>query len=243
MGAPFSDITLYLPTPLTVGTPDYCEQTSLENFVSDLYVQKMNGYKPPKTSRITIQPAFQDTWKRTWQNGSIVSIAPYFSYDEYSAFDKKGKCKYILDLIQSATIPLSEEYGWDKVVFESAYKKVLESDFKFIVDYPLKKSRDKKKIAKLIIEKTETITSVYINIEDNGSTITKKLFDKRNVWWYDCVYILARHNKWFDTDRFGIGYCKGLIDIWYSIEQNEVALLESGSRVAIIDFEKYFLFG
>ncbi len=40
MGAPFSDITLYLPTPHTVGTPDYYEQTSLENFVSDLYVQK-----------------------------------------------------------------------------------------------------------------------------------------------------------------------------------------------------------
>ena len=57
MGAPFSDITLYLPTPHTVGTPEYYEQTSLENFISDLYVQKMNGYKPPKTSRITIQPA------------------------------------------------------------------------------------------------------------------------------------------------------------------------------------------
>ena len=25
-----------------------------------------------------------------------------------------------------------------------------------------------------------------------------KLFDKKNIWWYDCVYLLARYNKWLD---------------------------------------------
>ena len=63
MGVPFSDITLYNPTVNTVGTLEYIEQVSLQNFVSDLYVQNMNGYKPPKTSRITIQPAFHEIWK------------------------------------------------------------------------------------------------------------------------------------------------------------------------------------
>jgi len=48
MGTPFSDITLYTPTSNNVGTPEYIEQVSLQNFVSDLYVQNMNGYKPPK---------------------------------------------------------------------------------------------------------------------------------------------------------------------------------------------------
>ena len=82
MGAPFSDITLYTPTPYTVGTPEHWEETSLINFVSDLYVQNMNGYKPPKTSRITIQPAYHDIWNKTCKNGSIIAIAPYFSHDE-----------------------------------------------------------------------------------------------------------------------------------------------------------------
>ena len=82
-----------------------------------------------------------------------------------------------------------------------------------------------------------------MNIEANNVTITKKLFDKKNVWWYDCVYILARHNKWFDPNKFGIGYCKGLVDIWYSIEQNEVALFEGGNRATEIGFKKYFPFG
>lgn len=242
MGAPFIDISLYLPTPHKVGTPEYYEQVSLENFVSDLYVQKMSGYKPPKTSRITIQPAFHYTWNRTWKNGSIVATAPYFSYEEYSILDNKGKYKNILDLIQSATIPLSEEYGWDKAVFEAAYKKVLDTDFIFKIDYPTKQSIDKKKVAKLVIEKTETVTSVYVNIENDGSSNTHKLFDKKNAWWYDGAYILARNNKWFDIERFGIGYSKGKIEMWYSLENEKVELFENGKRVTAIDFGRYFMF-
>ena len=243
MGAPFSDITLYLPTPHVVGTTEYYEEKAIENFVSDLYVRKLNGYKPPKTSRITIQPAYHAIWNRTWKNGSIVAIAPFYSYDEYEALDKKGKYQYILDLIQRATLQLSDEYNWDRNVFENAYKEVIESNFIFRICYPKKTSRDKKKLATLCIEKTETITSVYVDIEANASIFKIKLFDKKNVWWYDCVYLLARHNKWFDSDRFGISYGKGKIDIWYSIEKNEVALFENGNPVIEIDFKKFFLFG
>ena len=242
MGVPFSDITLYLTTPHKVGTKEYYDQVSLENFISDLYVQKMNGYKPPKTSRINLQPAFHTIWNRTWKNGSIVDIALYFSYDEYVGLDTKGKYKHILDLIQSATIPLSDEYGWDKAVFENAYKHILETNFKFKINYPTKQSRDKKKVANLIIEKTETVTSVYVSIECNGSSNTHKLFDKKNAWWYDCIYILARHDKWFDTDRFGIGYGKGKIEVWYSLENDKVQLFENGNQVTAIDFGKYFMF-
>jgi hypothetical protein len=156
--------------------------------------------------------------------------------------DKKGRYKHILELIHSATIPLSEEYGLDKTVFEAAYKHVIDSDFKFKIDYPTKQSRDRKKTAKLIIEKTETVTSVYVNIENDGSSITQRLFNKKNAWWYDCVYILARHNKWADADRFGIGYGKGKIEVWYSLKEDKVELFENGNRVTAIDFGRYFMF-
>lgn len=242
MGAPFSDITLYTPTSHKVGTPEYIEETSLQNFVSDLYVQNMNGYKPPKTSRITIQPGFHDIWKRTWKTGSIVAIAPFFSLDTYLNLDKKGKLKYTLDLIQSATLPLSDEYGWDKTVFENAYQQVLESDFIFKIDTTPKLSRDKKKTGKLIIEKTETITSVYISIQNGNSSVTKKVFDKKNQWWYDCIYILARHTKWLDKESFGIDYSKGKIKAVYSLEKDEVELFENDDRVTTIDFGKFFMF-
>lgn len=242
MGAPFSDITLYIPTPYTVGTPEYWQETSLINFVSDLYVQNMNGYKPPKTSRITIQPAYHDVWDRTWRIGSIVSIAPFFRHDEFSSLDKPGKYKYILDLIQTATIQLSDEYQWDKEVFENAYKKTLDSNFEFKIVYPAKQSKDRKKSGVFFISKTETITSAYVDISIDGLTTTKKLFEKKNSYWYDCVYYLARYNKWFDNDRFGLYFAKGKIDIWYSIEHNNVALYDHGKSVTNIDFSKHFIF-
>jgi hypothetical protein len=243
MGASFSDITLYAPTPHAVGTPGYIAETSIQHFVSDLYVQKMHGYNPPKTSRITIQPAYHDIWRRTWKNGSIVAIAPYYNYEEFASLDKHGKYKYILDLIQGATLQLSDEYQWDKAIFENAYKEVIESNFEFKIKYPAKTSRDKSKVANLCVEKTEILTSVYVNIETDSSTIKAKLFDKRNVWWYDCAYLLARHGKWHDKNKFGIGYAKHKIDIWYSMENEEVVFLENGDQVLKIDFEKYFLFG
>jgi len=243
MGSPFSDITLYTQIPHSVGTPEYWEETSLQNFVSDLYVQKMYRYKPPKASRVTIQTAYHNIWKKTWKIGSIISIAGYYSYDDFKVLNKKGKYHYILDLIQNSMLKLSEEYKWDRTVFEKAYKEVIESDFKFKIDYPVKKSRDKKKAAKLSIEKTETKTSVYADISANGSTHKVKLFDKENMWWYDCVYKLSQYNKWFDKDRFGISYGKGMIDIWYSIDQNEVATFENGNTVKEIDFKKFFRFG
>jgi hypothetical protein len=90
MGTPFSDITLYLPTSHTVGTSEYNEEVSLLNFVSDLYVQKMNGYKPPKTSRITINPAYHDTWNRTWKTGSIVALRHILAMKNILGWTKKA---------------------------------------------------------------------------------------------------------------------------------------------------------
>ncbi len=243
MGAPFSDIALYTSIPYQVGTPEYWEDVSLQNYISDLYRQKMRGYKPPKTSRITIQPAYHKIWNRTWKTGSIVTIAPYYNYDEYAALNKRDKYMYILDLIQRATIPLSEEYNWDRSVFENAYKEVVESEFRFKIEYPAKQSRDKKKTGRLIVEKTEILTSVYVSIEINGEVIVKKLFDKKNTWSYDCVYLLARFNKWLNTDKFGVFFRNNQIESWYSIEQDEVALFENGQPVKEIQFKNHFLFG
>ena len=242
MGAPFTDISLYTPTPHTPDTPEYWEETSLQNFVSDLYVQKMYGYKPPKATRVSIQPAFHGQWSRPWKHGSVISIAPYFNYEDYSILEKKGKYQYILDLIQTSMLQLCEEYNWEKFVFEKAYTEIIETDFLFRIEYPSKLSKDKKKSAKISIEKTETITTVYSDLEVNGSASKIKLFDKKNGWWYDCVYKLCPYNKWIDNDKFGIHYDKGIIDIWYSIEKDKVELFEKGNCVDVISFKNYFSF-
>ncbi len=243
MGFPFTDITLYAPTELKVGTPEFNNEVSLQNFVSDLYVQKMYGYKPPKTSRVTLQPAYHEIWNRTWKNGSIISIAPYFNYNEYKNLDKKSKYHYILDIVHNSMMKLSEEYSWNKMIFEKAYQEILESDFLFRIEYPIKISRDKKKTANLVIEKTETISSIYLNIKVNELLSQVKLFDKKNTFWYDGIYSFAKNSKWFDSDSFGINYKKKKTQIIYSIKENKVTLFQDNIEVKELDFEKIFLFG
>jgi len=45
-------------------------------------------------------------------------------------------------------------------------------------------------VANLSIEKNETVTYVYSNIELNGLQVRIKLFEKDNAWWYDSAYLL-----------------------------------------------------
>lgn len=204
MGARFSDITLYTQTEHKNDSPEYWEDIKLSNYISDLYVQKMYGYKPPKITRITIQPAYHGIWNRTWKNGSIVAIAPFYSHDEYVLLDKKGRYKYILDIIQTATVELSNEYGWDKNVFEKAYKDTIEGAFQFVVEYPAKLSRDKRKSGKVIIEKTETLTTLSLQFTVHGDTRKVRLFQNRNWFWYDVAYEIAKNSKWLDNNTFGV---------------------------------------
>ncbi|THU33015.1 hypothetical protein FAM09_26595 [Niastella caeni] len=222
MGAPFSDITLYTPTPYKNDTPEYWEDISLKNYVSDLYVQKMNGYKPPKTTRITIQPAYHNIWNRTWKNGSIVSIAPFYSHDEYVSLDRKGRYKYILDIIQTATIQLSDEYGWDRTVFEKAYIDIIECDFEFKIVYPAKMSRDKKRIGQVIIEKNEQTTTLNLLLKTGDSTKTVTLFKNRNWFCYDIAYEMAKNTKWLDNNTFGIFSKKSDKFGYYSIPDDVI---------------------
>ena len=240
MGARFGDITLYSPHSGEVRSPEYVEERSLHNFVSDLYVQHMNGYKPPGTTRITIQPDYYKLWNRTWKNGSIVSIASYFSLETFKGLDRKGRLLYSLDLIQESVLALSDEYGWDKDVFINAYQKVLHNDFMFSIASVPKQSRDRKKIGKSIIEKTDGITSMFVNIEMEDISTTIKLFDKPNAWHYDCVYFLQRHSKWFDNERFGITINKGEVEMWCSINSDTPVIMESNKQVVQVDFGKYF---
>lgn len=239
MGRPFQDITLYGTSPFGNDTPQYWEQVSLQNFVCDLYVTKMSGYKPPKASRVTIEPSYYGIWDRTWKFGSIISIAVEFRYDKYEKMDKQEQYKYILDVIQSAMLLLSEEYNWERTVFEKAYREVLGSNFIFKIDYPPKMSKDRKKEAYISIEKTETVTSCYAVIQVNGLWSRVKLFDTRNWGCYDPVYKLVKYAKWYDTERFGLYHAESALEIWYSIQENKVAYYQSGTQYQEVGSEPF----
>ncbi len=240
MSRPFSDITLYTPIPFKVCTPEYLEETSLINFVSDLYVQSMNGYKPPQATRVTLQPAYHGIWDRTWKIGSIFSIAPLFEREVYVALEKKVKYQYILEIIQSSMLQLSEEYMWDKEVFKRAYKDILDKEFSFNVEYPYKRSRDKKKRAKLLIEKTERITTVLVVIETEDKSVRQILFSKKNWYWYDSAYQMVKRCKWFDNNRFGIQIETLNFSVWFSLSENKVLFAVNGELKEEYNLEESF---
>jgi len=240
MGASFSDITLYTSTPYKNDTPEYWEETSLKNFVSDLYVQKMHGYKPPQATRITLQPDYYNIWDRTWKNGSIFSIAPLFEREKYEALDKRGKYQYILDIVHGSMIQLGREYNWDNEVFEAAYKEIIESEFSFIIDYPFKTSKDRNKQGKLVIEKTERTTTVNAVIKIGDKSVSGKLFDKRNWFWYDSAYQIAKHYRWLDNERFGIQIKKLNFSVWYSLADDKVLFEVNGEVKDEYNLERMF---
>ncbi|HEX5151647.1 MAG TPA: hypothetical protein VFW07_09355 [Parafilimonas sp.] len=153
MGAPFHDIALYAPTFYKPCTPEYREEKSLYNYISDLYIVCMHGYKPPNITRVCIEPSYYNIWNRTWKNGSLRTIAVDFNYEAFLSLKISDKYKYVLDVIQEAMLKLSEEYNWDKNVFEKAYEEIIANDFRFKIDYPAKMSKDKKKIANVSLEK------------------------------------------------------------------------------------------
>lgn len=234
------DITLYAYTPHSVGTPGFDDEMSLRNFICDFYLQKMNGYKPPKATRVTIRPKYHGQWPGPIRRGSIVSVAPYFNYDEFVILDTKGRYRYVLDVIHAGMMMAGRELGWDIAVLENAYITVLEAGFIFRIEYPFKMSRNGKNKGRMVVEKTQLVTSAFVEIEIGGKIISKKLFDKKNSWFYDCIYILAGASKWFDSDRFGFRLLKGTMECWYSVQQDRVAFFESGKEVQQIDFREHF---
>jgi hypothetical protein len=54
MGRPLYDITIYYHGTLIKNTPEDQEFHRTLNYISDFYHNSLDGYKPPKTSRITL---------------------------------------------------------------------------------------------------------------------------------------------------------------------------------------------
>lgn len=242
MGANFSDITLYCPTAYSVGTREYYEEKALQNYISDLYIICMRGYKPPNTTRVCIQPSFYNIWDKSWKNGSIISTAVYFDYDLYSRLKVQEKYRHILDTIHQTMLQLSEEYNWEKSVFEKSYEEVITNNFLFKIDYPIKMSRDRKKYANISLIKTETTSIINALIISEGKKLSIKLIEKKNWWWYDSAYQIVKSSKWFDNDKFGLTYKPLNWNVWYSLKDDAVIFETNGVQSDKMNIEKIFRF-
>ena len=106
--------------------------TLRQNVVTDLYVYFLNGYKPPKTTRISI------TLKDKSENindsihfGSILNADASFDRKTFWAESLANQRQIILDTMHWTILDCADKFNWDKGIFNQAYKKVKESGFVF----------------------------------------------------------------------------------------------------------------
>jgi hypothetical protein len=58
---------------------------------------------------------------------------------------------------------------------------------------------------------------LYLNFIEANETKTIKLLQKKNWWWYDPMYELAKNSKWLDTSTFGVSSKKLNKHSYYSL--------------------------
>ena len=221
MGHPLDDITIYYYGRKKIQPLEEIKIQRKLNYISDYYHTNLNGYKPPKTSRICLEMYPVRGRNHPIYFGSICSYHFEFDEEKFLSFSSTEKNHYILELIHHALLELIDLYNWDREKFITAYQKILDIDFKFEKNYPEKQSRDRKNVANAFVTKTEDTSKLSIQIAGKeGSNITKPLLSSKNWFWYDSIYTLAKACKWINSSAYGFSergyYC------YYSIAENKV---------------------
>jgi hypothetical protein len=122
MGYGFRDITLYY---FGNNHAIELEFTKIQNKVSEKYVRLMNKYKPPKTTRISVELADDDYI--VMYTGSILCVKASFDKTAFNSLVQPiDQNLMILETLHRIAIMCAEKYGWDKTIFESAYNGTLE---------------------------------------------------------------------------------------------------------------------
>lgn len=219
---PLGDITLYYFGNVLNDNGAKSDFRMHVNYICDFYHKMLKGYKPPKTSRICIHANKEKNFDLPDYNGAICHIACAINEERYINSSKEEKNNYILDLVHSCCFELSDRFNWDRNVFEAAYIEVKNKNFYFELNFPEKKSRDRKKSAFVQISKTEQHATLYLVFMVGDSPQKIKLFEKRNWYWYDSIYELASNSKWLDNSTFGVHNKKNDRFSYYSLHDEVI---------------------
>lgn len=215
MSHKLNDITLYY----SFGGDINKKFTMKQNVISDLYIQYLNGYKPPKTSRITVRLTEQDNING--YIGSILGVEIKFDKDNYWTLSDKKQNQAILDTVHYVAMLCADKYGWDKSIFKEAYSKVMETDFKYIFEGKKKTSRDRKHKAAIELKKNETCTTISVVFYDKSDNKIKtiELFKSfQHSMFYGGI---IKKNKWFNNREFGLYTKSEELIISASLDWNE----------------------
>jgi len=181
--------------------------TLKHNVISDLYIQHLNRYKPPKTSRISVELANEDFIRGYF--GSILLVNAKFDKSKYWNLIDSDKNKMILETIHRTAMLCADKYGWDIDVFANAYQKVIQANFIYKIELTRKLSRDRKHKASILVEKNEKDAPISALIYDKENNLIKKVELLRTFNWTGFHIPIVLNFKWFDNNSFGLSICKG----------------------------------
>ena len=224
--AGLTDITFYDESVVWqhAGEPERKAFRRLANYISDLYVQCLHGYKPPKIARICIKLEPDNMLPTYWKFGSIVTIKQFFQSQLYDLMPDAEKASFLLDALQDAVRNLCHQYQWDLEVFDRAYDEVQGRNLLFQFEYPQKFTRDGKKRAHLLLQKTLTTTSLFACIVSEETSVRATLYEGPNHWWYDPIYAVTKYGRWISNDQFGIKTTRHDFQAWFSLQSNRVCV-------------------
>ncbi|MCV9385490.1 hypothetical protein [Reichenbachiella ulvae] len=199
---PLTDITVYYYGTNIQDTPKDWTFRKTVNYISDFYHNSLNGYKPPKTARICIRVDDQLAKGQADHFGALCQIYTTMNEQFYLTLSKIDQYNYLLNLIHESVSKAAHQFNWDIEVFNSAFNRVKNSNFKFIKEYDSKNSRDRKNTGQAILSKTEDTAKIILRIKGDRSQEIE-LIQKKNWFWYDSSYEIAKLCKWIDNNKFG----------------------------------------
>jgi len=198
MSHKLNDITLYYHP-----SDDSAKKfTMKQNLISDLYVNFLTGYKPPKTSRISVTLCSKDSIQ--FYSGSILMVDAFFNKDQFWKLNDREQNIVILDTIHRVALLCVEKYHWNKAVFEQAYDKVLKADFNYEIEGILKSSKNRQHKASVLLKKNELFSTIFAVFYDNEGKKIKTvelLKSFPHAMFYGGI---LNNYKWFNNSEFGI---------------------------------------
>ncbi len=203
---PLADITVYTHCP---SLPDKREFILDANYLADFYHSRLGGYKPPRTGRICILiHAIGCSEQKTpyWYNGAICHPACSIEVQKYLSLSVPDRQFYLLQVLHESCIQVARQEQWDAEVFNRAYSSIIADRFKFSKEYSTKLSRDRKHSAKAIVRKSREQSQLWCQIFGPGVAPNCEglLFEKRNEFCGDSIYLRASKARWHSKSEFGI---------------------------------------
>jgi hypothetical protein len=192
----------------------------LNNVVSQLYVHCLNGYKPKNTTRISV--TLSDTDGHFFYFGSILTLQRNFDDELFWSLNLIEQKQFLLDTIHSTAIMCSEKYGWDREVFEIAYKAVKEKNFEFKEELTKKASRDRNYKASIVKDVQEDKTVIHVRFYDKQDQFLKEvplLKSLSNEMFYGSI---INNMKWLNKTEFG--YFGKLFSVYISVSDFQVKI-------------------